>query len=129
MKKMEELKDMLCEELDKMAGKSSINKQDLENIHMLTDTIKNIGKIEMQEGQGYSGDGEWNASGRYSRGMSRRSMDSYAGNSYTNDYIIGAQEDYSRGHSMHKSIEDRMRDPNLSYEDKETLRRAMGLLK
>lgn len=127
MKKMEELKDMLCEELDKMAGKSSINKQDLENIHMLTDTIKNIDKIKMYEGQEYSGDGEWNASGRYSRGMSRRN--SYADNSYTNDYIIGAQEDYSRGHSMHKSIEDKMRDPNLSYEEKETLRRAMSLLR
>ena len=125
---MEELKEMLCDELDKMAGKTSITKADLENIHMLTDTIKNIGKIKMQEGEDYSGDGEWTARGNYSRAMSRRSRDSYGDNSYTNDYYIG--EGTSRAsRSMAASMEERMRDPNLSHEEKETLRRAMSLMR
>lgn len=135
MKKMEELKEMLCTELDKLAGKGSISKTDLENIHMLTDTIKNLDKMKMLEEQEYSGDGEWLASGRYSRanrsydGMSRR--DSYMGNSYTNDYIIGAQDDsmYSRaGQNMSRAMEEKMRDPHTSHEDKEILRRTMNML-
>jgi len=55
MEKLYDLKDKLCEELEEIARKPDMGPGDLELIHKLTDTIKNIGKIEMlaEEG-GYS---------------------------------------------------------------------------
>lgn len=48
-----------------------INPGDLELAHMLTDTIKNIGKIEMLEDEdGYSQDAGRDAGGGYGRGVS-----------------------------------------------------------
>lgn len=69
MEKMYELKEKLCEELDKvseeMVRKPGLNAGDLEFAHMLSDTIKNIDKIDRLEDDGYSRDG-----GGYDRGMS-----------------------------------------------------------
>ena len=58
---MEELKEILCKELEEYAQKDKLSAGDLETIHKLTDTIKNIGKIEMLDGEGgYSeDDGGW----------------------------------------------------------------------
>lgn len=44
-----ELKEKLCEELEKIAKKRDLSAGDLEAAHKLTDTIKNIDKIEMLE--------------------------------------------------------------------------------
>ena len=52
MEKLYELKDRLCEELEEIARKPDMGPGDLELIHKLTDTIKNIGKIEMLEEEG-----------------------------------------------------------------------------
>ena len=46
---MHELKEKLCEELDEIARKPEMSAGDLEAAHKLTDTIKNIDKIEMLE--------------------------------------------------------------------------------
>lgn len=55
MKYMDKLKDMLCEELEQYADRKSLSSSDLEMIHKLSDTIKNLDKIEMLEGEsGYS---------------------------------------------------------------------------
>ena len=65
---MEKLKEKLWEELDEIARKQDMGAGDLEVIHKLTDTIKNIDKICMLEDEGsYSeaGDG-----GDYGRGAS-----------------------------------------------------------
>ena len=62
---MYRLKSMLCDELDEIAGKGELSSGDLETIHKLTDTIKNIDKIEALEGEGYSG-GDRMPYGRYS---------------------------------------------------------------
>ena len=64
-KAMYELRNMLCEELDELARKGDLGAGDLEIAHKLTDTIKNIDKIEMMEDDGYSRDGDY--SHRYSR--------------------------------------------------------------
>ena len=44
---MHELKEKLCEELEEIARKPEMSAGDLEAAHKLTDTIKNIDKIEM----------------------------------------------------------------------------------
>lgn len=88
---MHDLKDLLCAELEdyaekgKKSGKMSMG--DLESIHKLTDTVKNILKINMlEEESGYSEDGHYMGEGRiygtsYDDGMggnySRRGGSSY----------------------------------------------------
>lgn len=52
MEKLFELKEKLCEELEEIARKPDMGPGDLEIIHKLTDTIKNIGKIEMLDEEG-----------------------------------------------------------------------------
>ena len=74
MEYMYELKDKLCKELDEIARKPEMGAGDLEIIHKLTDTIKNLDKIEMLEDGGYSQAGDWEADmrGTYGRGSSYR---------------------------------------------------------
>ena len=48
--KMQQLKHMLCKELDEVTMKGQLSMGDLEIVNKLTDTIKNIDKIEMLEG-------------------------------------------------------------------------------
>ena len=43
---MHELKEKLCEELKEIARKGELGAGDLEIVHKLTDTIKNLDKIE-----------------------------------------------------------------------------------
>ena len=85
---MHDLKDLLCAELEdyaekgKKSGKMSMG--DLESIHKLTDTVKNILKIDMlEEESGYSEDGHYMGEGRiygtsYESGYSERGGSSYA---------------------------------------------------
>lgn len=69
---MHKIKEMLMDELyeyeekaKKMPG-GKISAGDLETLHKLTDTVKNIDKIEMLEDGGYSEDGgRWEAMGSY----------------------------------------------------------------
>ena len=54
---MEKLKEMLWEELEEISRKPEMGAGDLEIVHKLTDTIKNIDKICMlEDGGGYSRD-------------------------------------------------------------------------
>ena len=72
---MHELKEKLCEELEEIARKPEMSAGDLEAAHKLTDTNKNIDKIEMlEEDDGYSRAGNWEADmrGTYARGSSYR---------------------------------------------------------
>lgn len=70
MHALKELKEKFHDELEKIARKSEMSAGDLETVHKLTDTIKNIDKICMLEDEGYSGDGEWEAYGNYGKGNS-----------------------------------------------------------
>lgn len=72
MKYLYELKDKLCNELKEIADKQDLSAGDLEAVHKLTDTIKNIDKIVMLEDDGYSKrGGDWEARGNYGGGMYR----------------------------------------------------------
>ena len=85
---MHDLKDLMCAELEdyaekgKKSGKMSMG--DLETIHKMTDTVKNILKIDMlEEESGYSEDGHYMGEGRiygtsYESGYSERGSSSYA---------------------------------------------------
>lgn len=55
MKSMYDLRDMLCKELEEITRKGELGAGDLDIVHKLTDTIKNIDKIEAIEEDGYSG--------------------------------------------------------------------------
>ena len=152
---MHDLKDLLCAELEdyaekgKKAGKMSTT--DLDSIHKLTDTVKNILKIDMLEGEtGYSEDGAYMGEGRiygtsydgYDRGTSyargrgryakRDSMGRYSRDdgSMRRD-VRGMRDGYSRDEGktyMMEQLEDMMEDAGKPAE-KEALRRCMEALK
>lgn len=80
---MHKLKEMLMneiyeyEEKAKKMPESKISMQDLEKIHKLTDTIKNICKIDMLEDDGYSEGSDWMGEGKlygtsYARGRNAK---------------------------------------------------------
>lgn len=69
-KSMYDLKETLCANMEQYARKDNLTRNDLDTVHMLTDTIKNIDKITMMEEEGNSyGMGRWDANGSYSNGM------------------------------------------------------------
>jgi hypothetical protein len=93
MKKMYELKEMLCEELDKLADKGQVTSGSLELIEKLTASIHYIDEIIQMEEGGYS-----NARGR-GRGANRDAMGRYSNNdNYSNrmSYDGYSRDGYSR---------------------------------
>ena len=104
---MEDLKDLLCAELEdyaekgKKSGKMSMG--DLDSIHKLTDTVKNILKIDvLNQESGYSEDGHYMGEGRiygtsYESGYSERGGSSYRGRRYAKRDHMGR---YSRDGGM-----------------------------
>lgn len=155
---MHDLKDLLCAELEdfaekgKKSGKMSMG--DLETVHKLTDTVKNILKIDtLSDELGYSEDGHYMGEGRiygtsYDDGMHREGGYSYArgrryarrdsmgrysrddGMSYARDGR-GMRSGYSRDdgkHYMMEQLEEMMEEAEKPAE-KEALRRCMDALK
>lgn len=127
MEYMYDLKEKMCRELEEIARKPEMSAGDLEAIHKLTDTIKNIDKIEMlEEDGGYSRAGDWEADmrGTYGRGSSYRGRKRDSMGRYSRDGRM-----YSRGDAkehMIDQIEDMMGGAN--EREKEILRRAMEQL-
>ena len=107
MEYMYELKDKLCKELDEIARKGELGAGDLEIIHKLTDTIKNIDKIDMLEDEsGYSEDGAYMGEGRI------------YGTSYDDGMRRGAGYSYARGrgrYAKRDSMGRYSRDDGMSY--------------
>lgn len=116
-KKLENLRDTLCGELEKVARKEEINMSDLDVIDKLTHSIKNLDKVmlgnEMIEEYGYdfpsySGarrgrDGD--SDGRYNEGSRRgRSRDSYdySGRSYDDGRSYESSYDNYRDYSRNR---------------------------
>lgn len=149
---MEDLKDLLCAELEdyaekgKKSGKMSMG--DLESIHKLTDTVKNILKIDMlEEESGYSEDGAYMGEGRiygtsydgydrgtsYARGRGRYAKrDSMGRYSRDDGYMHrGMRDGYSREDGkeyMMERLGELMEEAHKPAE-KEALRRCMDALK
>ncbi len=78
-KALEELRETLSGELEEISRKGELSAGDLETVHKLTDTIKNIDKICILAEDGeYLQAGDWEARGYYGRGGSYDRGDSYA---------------------------------------------------
>lgn len=112
-KAMYDLKEILCTDLDQYARKGSLTRNDLDTVHMITDTVKNIDKITAKEEEGYSyGEGNWNATGSYSNGMPM--SDGYSGRrgNYREDGNSGRRymrNNYSNDSDNMDYVENRMR--------------------
>ena len=113
---MHKIKEMLMNELyeyeekAKKMGGGKVSQSELDKIHKLTDTVKNICKIDMlDEEDGYSEDGHYMGEGRiygtsYARGRGRNarrdSMGRYSrddGMSYDRDSSYNDGMSYARG--------------------------------
>ena len=126
-KAMYDLRNMLCKELDELARKGDLGAGDLEIAHKLTDTIKNIDKIEMMEDDGYSRDGDYSRGGDWQADM----RGTYGrGSSYARRGTHYVRGHYSRADSMEhlrEQINDMMRETD-DDRVKEALRRAASLM-
>lgn len=108
---------MLHEELEEICDRG-VTAEDLETVHLLTDTIKNIHKIESMEENGYSRDG-------YSReGRGDYSNGHYVRGHYSNRYSMSEGRD-----KLGERIRKMMESDELSPRDRECLERAKALLK
>lgn len=132
MEYMDKLRDKLCDELDEIARKPEMSAGDLESVHKLTDTIKNIDKIAMLEDGGYSRDGDWEMEGRgsYERGASYRGRKRDSMGRYSRDGRYGpTTRMYSRAEAkddMMAKLEDMM--GSASEQERTILRQAMDKL-
>ena len=127
MEKLYDLKDKLCEELEEIARKPDIGLGDLELIHKLTDTIKNIGKIEMLEEEGGYSQEDGRDDG-YGRGMSyARGRGGYnrGGRNTRRDSRGRYSRDYGRS-AMMEHLEAAL--DSASDQDRETIKRFMRQL-
>lgn len=115
MEYIEKIKKMLCRELEEYGEKNRLSASDLEMVWKLTDTVKNLNKIEMlEEGEysqrGYSRamsyDDDMSYADRRGRGSNARrdsmgrysSEDGYSENSYARRY----SRDGAKDHIMNK---------------------------
>lgn len=132
MEYMHDLKDKLCKELEEIARKPEMSAGDLEAVHKLTDTIKNLDKIEMLEDGGYSRDGDWEMEGRgsYERGASYRGRKRDSMGRYSRDGRYGpTTRMYSRTDArdgMMAQLEEMM--DHASEQERTILRQAMDKL-
>lgn len=115
MHEMYKLKDMLCEELDKITKKGELSAGSLDAVDKLTHSIKSIDTIiamdEYSEDDGMSYEGSYARGGRdgnrgggnrgnsYARGRRRDSMGRYSRNDGYR-YSYGNVGDYSREAEM-----------------------------
>lgn len=96
MEYIEKIKKMLCKELDEYAMKSKLSMADVDAIHTLTDSVKNLDKIEMLEnGDSYDRYSEmreypYMGGSSYARGRGR-----YAKRDSMGRYSSDMDDDYS----------------------------------
>lgn len=84
MNALNKLCDMLYEELEQVAEMGRLSGSSIEHAHKITDTIKNIKKIEMlEEGDFSRADGEMSRGYSHDGGMSNRGYSREGG--YSND--------------------------------------------
>lgn len=136
MEKLHELKEKLWAELDELADKRDMGAGDLDVVHKITDTIKNIDKICMLEEEGgyseavdgmdygrgssYANRGKHYVRGHYSRDSG---MDGYSSRRRDN------RGRYSRDDGRSEMMEHlEMALDSASDQDRETIKRFMRQL-
>ena len=135
MRALEDLREMLCEELDEIAKKQEMNAGDLETVHKLTDTIKNIDKIYLLEEDGeYSQAGDWEADMRGSSYANRGKhyVRSHYGRRDGDDYSQrrDGMGRYSRGDAKERMITklEEMERTASNEKEREAIRRCISQL-
>jgi hypothetical protein len=110
MEYIEKIKKMLCKELDEYAMKSKLTASDLEMVHKLTDTVKNLDKIAMMsEEDGYS-------EARGGRGRGGHSSYAMGGSSYDDDMMYSERR--GRGRNARRDSMGRYSsEDGMSYDD------------
>ena len=144
---MHKIKEMLMNELYEYEDKAKrmtngkISQSELDKIHKLTDTVKNIDKIEMlEDGDGYSSDTDFMGEGRmygtsYARGRryaKRDSMGRYSrdggmrddgDNSYDRNGRMMYSRDGAKEHLMKKAEE--MLDMAKDHKERRAIEKLM----
>ena len=98
MEYIEKIKKMLCKELDEYAMKGKLSMADVDAIHTLTDSVKNLDKIAMlEDGDSYDGYSEmreypYMGGSSYARGRGRYAKRDSMGRYSSEDRMI---DDYS----------------------------------
>lgn len=99
MEYIEKIKKMLCKELDEYAMKSKLSMADVDAIHTLTDSVKNLDKIAMlEDGSSYDGYSEmreypYMGGSSYARGRGRYAKRDSMGRYSSDDRM--SYDDYS----------------------------------
>lgn len=109
MEYIDKIKKMLCKELDEYAMKQKLTGGDLDMIWKLTDTVKNLDKIEMLEDDG----GYSEARGGRGRGRSSYAM---GGSSYDDDMMYSERRGRGRN-AKRDSMGRYSSDDGMSYDD------------
>ena len=108
MHKMEELRDMLCDELDKITSKGELSAGSLDIVDKLTHSIKSIDTIIAMEDAGYSNESGYSYARGRGRYAKRDSMGRYSNRGYSRD---DAREDLAM---ELKEIKRDTKDPEMS---------------
>lgn len=127
-RKMEDLKEMICKELDEIAEKGELSAGDLDTIYKLIISKEKLLRIEEIEGDmGYSEDGDWRAEGSYNRGSSYRdsSYRSMRGNSYANRGKHYVRGHYSYADDIKSRLREMMESGELTASQRNAMQRAM----
>ena len=132
---MHDLKEKLCDELEEIARKPEMGAGDLEIIHKLTDTIKNLDKIEMLEDGGYSQAGYRDGGSSYNRGSSYANRGKhYVRGHYSRDGYSMEGRGNRGGYSRHDAKEAMMEQMEMLMEqagserEREAIRRCISQL-
>lgn len=127
MQKMEELREMLCAELEKITKKGELSAGSLDVIDKLTHSIKSIDTIMAMEDAGYSNESGYSYARGRGRNARRDSMGrysnryddnmSYDDNSYARDGRMNRA--YSR-HDAKEELAMELRELKMDAKDQET---------
>lgn len=135
MKMIAEIVEDIREELDEIARKPEMGAGDLEIIHKLTDTIKNLDKIEMLEDGGYSQAGYRDGGSSYNRGSSYANRGKhYVRGHYSRDGYSMEGRGNRGGYSRHDAKEAMMEQMEMLMEqagserEREAIRRCISQL-
>ena len=113
--------------MEEIARKPEMSAGDLEAAHKLSDTIKNLDKIEMlEEDGGYSRAGDWEADmrGTYARGSSYRGRKRDSMGRYSRDGRMGGYSRHDSKEAMMEQAREMMEDATNERE-REAIRRFM----
>lgn len=119
MAKMEELREMLCEELDKITKKGELSAGSLDVVDKLTHSIKSIDTIIAMGDAGYSSDDYSIRGNSYARGRGSNARRDSMGRYSSDNYSMRGGRSGERGRNY--SYDDEMNNLREQLEDMERM--------